>query len=159
MPTRDVTKWLTLGMLLVTAPVPQAAQAQPYVQTFTVATAAEVVATITAACMRCDWGSAGREAVVLELAVDGAYSQHVVLTRSETAAYRVMLGMLPAGTHRLSISRDARRSADAAGDASISDVAIRRVAPDTEEFQWLSRAPFLRARPGALERFSDTPLL
>jgi hypothetical protein len=125
----------------------------------TLPTAADVIATITAECARCDWATHGREAVLLELHVDDAYSQHVVLTRSQRASYRVMLGRRSAGAHRLSIRRDDRRWAPDSGDATIGTVDIEAVSEESEGYQWLSRAPFLRARPGSIERFSDVPLV
>ncbi|HJW75847.1 MAG TPA: hypothetical protein VJ787_09290, partial [Thermoleophilia bacterium] len=71
----------------------------------------EAVAVITAACERCDWGAKGREAAVLALSVDGAHSQHLVLTRGTSGDYRVLLGALANGEHRLALALDARRSA------------------------------------------------
>src|SRR6187402_1390180 len=53
---------------------------------------AEVIATIAASCEGCDWGRAGREAAVLRLSIDGAYSQHLSLARGVASAdYPVML--------------------------------------------------------------------
>ena len=120
----------------------------------------EAVATITAGCARCDWGVEGREAAVLILSVDGRYSQHLVLTRGEgPAKYSVMLGDLAAGPHRLRIDRDAQRSASGAGAVTIGQASVRTVSRTSPEYEWLSRAPILRARPGTVERFSDMPLV
>jgi len=119
----------------------------------------EAVATITAGCARCDWGAAGREAVALKLSVDGTYSQHLLLTRGEAPAeYRVMLGSLKAGPHRLTFERDAARSARDAGPVSFGTIAVQSSGPGAPEYPWLSRAPILHARPGTVERFSDVPL-
>jgi hypothetical protein len=127
---------------------------------FTLTEEAEVVASITAGCARCDWGEAGREAAVLELSVDGTYSQHLILFRGETAVpYRVMLGRLSAGEHHLRIVRDEARSAKGAGEATIGRVVFETFSSRAPEYAWLSRAPVLRARPGTVERFSDAPLL
>jgi len=127
---------------------------------FTLTRDAEVVASITAGCARCDWGVAGREAVALTLSVDGAYSQHLLLTRGEKpATYRVMLGLLRAGTHHLQIERDAKWSAAGAGPVALASIDVQSFAADAPEFPWLSRAPVLRARPGSVEKFSDAPLV
>lgn len=127
---------------------------------FTVARDGEAVAAITAACAECDWGVEGREAAVLSISVDGAYSQHLLLTRGAAPAeYRVMLGALRAGTHRLRIDRDAARSATGAGEVTIGRVDVQVFPPDAPEYAWLSRAPILRARPGTVEHFSDAPLV
>jgi hypothetical protein len=125
---------------------------------FVVDAPAEVVATITATCARCDWAVRGREAVLLELTLDGAYSQHVALVRGGRAQYRVLLGRLDRGAHTLIVRRDAARSAKDAGDATIS-VDFKPIVETDQEFAWIAGAPFLRARPGTVERFSDFPLL
>src|SRR6478672_11069951 len=127
---------------------------------FSVQSTSEVVATITASCERCDWSVPGREAVVLQLSVDGRYSQHLVLTRGADASeYRVQLGTLPPGAHQLSVAPDAARSAGDAGEVHIHRVEFAAFDDHQPEFFWLSHAPILRARPGSLERFSDIPLL
>lgn len=127
---------------------------------FTLAAPGEAVATITAGCGRCDWGAAGREAAALRVLVNGEYSQHLLLVRGETAApYRIMLGSLPAGDHRLTLEYDAARSAAGAGAARIARVDVAAFAEGSPEHAWLSQAPFLYARPGTVERFSDVPIL
>jgi len=164
----SITAWQQAGkfgaaavlaaFVLGTAP-PLAAQA-PADRAFTLKEDGEVVATIAAGCAGCDWGEAGREAAVLELSVDGTYSQHLILSRGEAPVpYRVMLGRLTAGEHRLRIVRDEARSARGAGAATIARVAFDTFSSRAPEYAWLSRAPVLRARPGTVERFSDAPLL
>lgn len=129
-------------------------------QTIDVTAPGEAVATITAGCERCDWGAQGREAAVLRLTLDGVYSQHVLLSRGERLVdYAVLLGPLARGTHRLLIERDGERSAKSAGAATIANVSVRIHPADSAEHGWLSRAPFLHARPGTVEQFSDVPLL
>jgi hypothetical protein len=127
---------------------------------FSLLSTSEVIATIAASCERCDWSVPGREAVVLQLSVDGRYSQHLVLTRGAVASeYRVQLGTLPRGSHQLSIAPDAARSAGDAGEVHIDRVQFAAFDDQQPEFFWLSHAPILRARPGTLERFSDIPLV
>ena len=114
---------------------------------FRIAMAGEAVATITAGCAECDWGTAGREAVVARVSVDGVYSQHLLITRGAApAAYPVML----AGVER---------SSKAAGALTVQAVDVRAYAKGSAEQAWLATAPFLYARPGTVERFSDVPLL
>ena len=149
---------LTLAILLALSGQPSAPLRVE--RDFTVAATSEVVATISASCERCDWGVEGREAALLEIKVDGRYSQHLALTRGGAAAeYAVMLGTLAPGTHRLSIARDEKRSAAGAGAAPILRVDVRAFDERSPEFAWLSRAPILRARPGTVEKFSDFPLV
>lgn len=127
---------------------------------FEVTNPGEAVAAIVAGCDRCDWGKPGREAVVMKLSVDGGYSQHLLLTRGAMPAeYRVMLGPLAAGPHRLTLERDAARSAKGAGDVTIRSMDVQSYGPSAPEYAWLNRAPILHARPGTVERFSDVPLM
>src|SRR5262245_54597373 len=128
-------------------------------ESFDVVAPAEVVATITATCARCDWAVRGREAVLVELTLDGAYSQHVALIRSGPAQYRVLLGRLARGAHTLAIRRDLARSANDAGEAKIDSVDFKPIVESDQEFAIVSSAPYLRARPGTVEKFSDFPLL
>jgi len=120
---------------------------------------AEVVATVSAACHGCDWGRRGHEAAALELRVDGRYSQHLLLTRGEgPAAYRVALGRLTAGPHRLQAVHDLRRSARHARDAEIRELAVVAFDPTTREGRELAHAPVLEARPNSVAKFTDVPL-
>ena len=129
-------------------------------RTIEAATAGEAVATMSAGCRGCDWGVAGREAVALKLSVDGTYSQHLLLTRGESAAdYEMMLGHLSAGTHRLTIERDAQLSAKDAGEVLVKAVNVRIIDRRSPLYHSFASAPILHARPGSLERFSDVPLL
>jgi hypothetical protein len=126
--------------------------------TFRASATGEAVATITASCRDCDWGTAGREAVVLELQLDGRYSQHLFLTRTGLAEYRVLLGPVSAGSHTLAFPRDPRLSAPGAR-AEVTAVSIEVVPDGTPEHLVLSHAPILHARPDTIGRFSDVPLL
>jgi hypothetical protein len=139
--------------LLLSAPPPL------HEHSFHVDRTAEAVATVTASCERCDWGSKGREAAVLTLAVDGVLSQHLVLFRGEPAGYRVLLGPLGEGPHRLTIARDAKRSAPGAGRVRVEGVAIETIGEGEPGYEALAHAPFLHTRPDSLDRFSDLPLV
>jgi hypothetical protein len=119
----------------------------------------EVVATVTASCEGCDWGVKGREAAVLALAVDGVPSQHLVLFRGSPAEYRVLLGPLGEGPHRLTIARDAQRSAPGAGAVQVREVAVETLGAGEAGYEAVAHAPILHTRPGSLDRFSDLPLL
>jgi len=127
---------------------------------FTLASEGEAVATITAGCAACDWGISGQEAVVAQISIDGHYSQHLIITRGEASApYRIMLGSLTAGEHHLTIERDTARSSKGAGALKVQSVDVRAFAKGSPEQEWLANAPFIYARPGTVERFSDVPLL
>jgi len=139
--------------LLLSAPLPLREHA------FRLDREAEAVATVTASCERCDWGARGREAAVLALDVDGVPSQHLVLFRGATAEYRVLLGPLGVGPHRLTIAHDARRSARGAGVVRVEGVTIETVGDGEAGYDAIAHAPILHTRPGSLGRFSDVPLL
>jgi hypothetical protein len=126
---------------------------------FTAPADGEAVAIVRASC-ECDWGETGREAVVLQVSLDGAYSQHVVLLRGrEPADYRVALGRVTAGPHRLTFARDRNLTAANAGSVSIVGVQAR-VAPDNAaDALALSMAPIVYARADTVGRFSDVPIL
>src|SRR5262249_14439109 len=127
---------------------------------FDAKTHAEAIATIVAHCDACDWGTPGRETVLLEVTLDGAYSQHVALMRGPAAAsYKVLLGDVTAGHHEVGVVQDRVRSAPRAGRAHVTAIDVQTVAPDSRHYDWISRAPVLRARPGTVEQFSDFPLL
>src|SRR3954462_14884793 len=90
-------------------------------QAFTDAAAGEAVAVISASCARCDWGVEGREAAALRVSLDGQYSQHVVLARGERQSdYRITLGHVSAGRHRLDISLDSSLSAKDIGEVNVA---------------------------------------
>jgi hypothetical protein len=127
---------------------------------FEVVRAGEAVATVAAGCARCDWGVPGREAVLLEVSVDGRYSQHLALTRGAAVVdYPIVLGALERGKHRLTVARDGTRSAPQAGPVTFGRVDVHVYEPGGPEYGWISRAPILRARPGTVEKFSDFPLV
>jgi hypothetical protein len=121
--------------------------------------AGEAVLSLEAGCEACDWGVRGREAAVLVVEVDGAYSQHVVLFRGALAEYRLLLGPLGAGEHRLVVTRDRERSAPGAGAVSVTRAEVEAIGPDDARYPVVADAPVLHARRGSIERFSDVPLL
>jgi hypothetical protein len=129
------------------------------VHSFRLEHGAEAVAVVSAGCERCDWGEPGREAAVLELSLDGALQQHLVLTHGARGDYRVLLGALPAGEHRLALALDARRSARGLGAVRVEGVAVEAVAEGEADHERLAHAPIVHTRKGTLDRFSDVPLV
>lgn len=128
-------------------------------RTFHVEHAGEAVAVVRASCERCDWGVRDREAAVLALALDGRLSQHLVLPRGGRTEHRILLGALAAGDHRLALALDERRSARGVGAVRVEGVDVETVAPGEPGHEALAHAPIVHTRPGALERFSDVPLV
>ena len=128
-------------------------------QAFRLEREAEAVAVVAVSCERCDWGEKGREAAVLALSLDGRPSQHLALTRGVRGEYRVLLGALASGEHRLSVALDARRSARHVGTVRVERLDVESTAPGEPGYEELAHAPILHTRPGSLDRFSDVPLL
>jgi hypothetical protein len=121
----------------------------------------EAFVTIRAACAGCDWGEPGRESVALRILLDGKYSQHLQLVRGGVIAdYRIALGHVTKGLHRLTIDRDPALTAPRAGAATIdaSDFTFYFAGQSTD-YVALSMAPILYARDNTVGRFTDLPLL
>src|SRR3954468_3173312 len=73
---------------------------------FTIASAGEAVAEISASAPGASWDKAGAEASLATLAVDGAYNQDVMLYMgAQPWTYRVFLGPMTAGRHSLTLTR------------------------------------------------------
>jgi hypothetical protein len=142
------------------APLPQAPE--HFERTFTSAEAGEAIVTVRASCTGCDWGETGRESVALRVSVDGKYAQHLQLVRGSAAAdYRIALGPVTKGLHRLALDRDSALSASGAGAATVdvpqNDITI--LPPGGPGYTALSMAPILYARPNTVGKFTDLPLL
>jgi hypothetical protein len=147
---------LLLAVALAAAP----ASTDTLTHTFDAPAAGEAVATIRAGCARCDWGEAGREAAALRIAIDGRYSQHLVLARGDKPAdYRITLGAVSAGRHTLAITRDAALSAKDAGAATIAVDEVTVLAGGGDEALAQAMAPILHARANTVGRFTDLPIL
>jgi hypothetical protein len=144
---------------LLAWPAPIAAQ-DHYERGF-MADEGEAFATIRAACAGCDWGAAGRESVALKIALDGNYSQHLQLVRGDASAdYRVALGHLAKGLHRLTIDRDPALTAPHAGAATIDVSDFTYYFPGrSTDYTALSLAPIVYARENTIGKFTDLPLL
>ena len=122
---------------------------------------AEAVATITVSCAMCAWDTAGREAVVLSLTLDGRYVQHLPIVRTGRADYSVMLGRVEPGRHTLVLTEDAGLTAAGlrGGDhAVVEEIAVTQVAEGASDYSALSLAPLVYARPDTVGRFTDVPV-
>ena len=144
---------LALGLAGASAPVLRQ-------ETFEIARPSEAVAVLTAGCAGCSWAEKGREAAALVLSVDGRYSQHLLLGRGETPAeYRVALGPLAAGPHRLEVALDRKAGARDVRAASVERIEIVAVSEGDPDHDALAYAPILHARPNTIGRFTDLPVL
>ena len=105
-----------------------------------------------------DWSKKGAEAAVLTVFVDGNFWADVVLFRGETLhPYRVALGPVEAGEHRIAVTFSPDKSAAAAGGAMVKSARIELLPPGDPGYPVLAHSPVIFGRPGA--RFTDIPLL
>ena len=151
---------LPIRYVLLILLVPSFAIAADHAEiTFKTSAAAETVAEITLSAPGAAWDKPGSEGAVATLSVDGQYNQDVLVVRgSEPAKFKVFLGPLPAGDHRLSIQRNAQYSAAHAG-LEIADLRAYASTATGDEARALAHAPILFARVDTIGRFSDAPLL
>ena len=152
--------WLAALVTSLLASAVAAPQSDRYAREFVAAAPGEAIAVVVAGCAGCDWGETGREAAALRVMVDGKYSQHILLARGEAASeYRLSLGTLAAGRHRLTVERDATLSAAGAGPATIDVQDVLIVPHDaSDDALAMSMAPILYARPDTVGKFTDLPL-
>jgi hypothetical protein len=112
------------------------------------------------------WARQGAEAAALSVSVDGAQNQDLLLwAGDEVFHYRVMLGRLRKGRHRVSVSLNLPRSAAGAQTAEVKSLHALPLAPPnlsatTKEDQLaLAHSPVLYARANTIDHFTDIPLL
>ncbi|MFL6255503.1 MAG: hypothetical protein ACJ74T_10865, partial [Pyrinomonadaceae bacterium] len=125
----------------------------------------EVALEIEARSPGASWARKGAEAAALVVTVDGAYNQNVLLWAGDSFhVYRVMLGRLPKGSHKISVALDEARSAAGARRAEVKS--LRTLTPsisitsDPDEHGFaLAHAPVLYARANTIDHFTDIPLL
>ena len=105
------------------------------------------------------WREPRAEAAVLRIEVDGRYSQHVTLFRGAVEhEYRLLLGRLAAGEHRVRARLDRRLSSPGARGFHAS-FEVEPFVAESPEYEAIRRAPVLTARPNTLGRATDVPLL
>jgi hypothetical protein len=154
----------TLRPLLLTIAVASLStrtDAASYEHRFNAAQPAEILATVTVRCERCAWDVVGREAVMLTVTLDGRYVQHLPVVRAGRAEYKLLIGYANAGAHTLSIDEDAKLTAHELrdGHAVVESVAIQQLTLTSTDYEAVSLAPILHARPDTIGRFTDAPVL
>jgi hypothetical protein len=129
--------------------------------TFTAPADAELIARITVDCDACAWDKAGSEAVVLAITLDDRAPVHLPVFRSGNAEYRVLLGRIGPGRHTATVIEEPNlTAASLRGRAAASyAIAVDQVPATAPDYQALSFAPFVHARPDTVGRFTDVPLL
>lgn len=129
-------------------------------KTFRVETEAEVFLDLTASAPHTSWGDVGSEAAVARVFVNDRYNQDIFLfAGARDFSYQVLLGHFRPGGHELRVDFNRKRSASKATTIEIQDAKISFVNRASPEYQALSLAPIVAARPNTIDRFSDIPLL
>lgn len=147
------------------APVAPRTAAPLAVETVELPNDREVAVEIEARSPGASWARKGSEAAALVVLVDGAYNQDVLLWAGDGFyKYRLLLGRLPKGKHRVSVALNEARSAVGAGRAEVKSlraslpVGLGSANPGEHEFA-IAHAPVLYARPNTIDHFTDIPLL
>jgi hypothetical protein len=129
-------------------------------KTFRLEREAEVLLDLTAAAPQTSWAVTGSEAAVATVLIDGRYNQDIILfAGARSFTYHVLLGHYSPGEHSLKIEFNRKQSATKASTIDIKDAKVSTVNRDQLEYQALSLAPIVCARPNTIGRFSDIPLL
>jgi len=114
--------------------------------TFRVAKQSEVVAEVEMRAPGTDWAIPGHEAKLATILIDGREQQQIMLyAGAEQFTYRIFLGSIAPGEHRLDISADG------------VEVAGIRVHDDSSDV--VTNAPILYARANTVGEFTDLPLV
>jgi hypothetical protein len=121
----------------------------------------EVIARITVECSKCDWSTAGSEAAVLAVSLDDRQPVHVPVTSSGKTEYRVLLGSVTSGSHRVAVEQDPNLTATAlrAESATTWSIDVEQIPISASTDQAMALAPFVYARQDTVGKFNDVPLL
>lgn len=112
------------------------------------------------------WALEGKEAAALVISVDGIYNQDLLLwAGDELFQYRVMLGRLTKGKHKVSVALNRARSAAGAQLAEVKSLrplplaSANRSVATAEDLLALAHSPVLYARANTIDHFTDIPLV
>src|SRR3954454_11806571 len=120
--------------------------------TFEAREPAEVVAQAELLSPGADWAVQGKEAAVARVELDGAIQQQIVLYGgSVPTKYRIFLGEVSAGKHRIKVTRDNEQSAPGTA-LDILGVQFRQYTKTSPEYAALAHAPVLYARKNTIGR-------
>ena len=120
---------------------------------------AEVVAEFELSVPGADWGRQGREAVLAAVTIDEGAPQHIMtFAGADRYRYRVFLGELAAGAHKVRIDKHPDYSARGLL-LQVHGVTFRQYKLGDAEYAVMANAPVLYARPNTIGKFTDIPLL
>jgi hypothetical protein len=127
---------------------------------FVLGAPAEVVLGIRASAPGSDWGVDGREAPVVTVTVDGEYVEDIVLVGGEeTLDYRVLLGPVTEGQHRLCVLLNEELSSPGARQVEIAGVTMAEYRPGDDLYDVVAHAPFIYYRRWSVDRSTDVPMV
>ena len=126
---------------------------------FRTAAGTESVVSVTASSPGTRWDKPGAEAAIASVYLDGHYNQDIAVDRGSTpTTYRIFLGPLTAGEHRLAVERNNQWSAPHA-PLEVQKIVVTSASSSDREYTALAHAPILFARADTVGHFSDIPLL
>jgi hypothetical protein len=99
--------------------------------------------------------------VVVSLAVDGRYVQHLPIVRTGRADYRIMLGQVEPGRHTLLIDEDAELTSSELrrhSRATVETIAFQLITASERDYAAISLAPIVYARPDTVGKYTDVPV-
>lgn len=151
------TLWLTALLTVLLAQ----ASAQTLLETkFAAQLESEATLDLIASVPSASWEKAGSEAATVSIFVDGQKHQDAILfAGAKPFTYRLLLGRVSPGEHKLRIELNRQQSAASLTTVSISDAKVTLLPRSHHEFQMIAHAPILFARPDTIGKFSDVPLL
>lgn len=119
---------------------------------------------LTARAPGASWARTGAEASAITIEVDGDHNQDLLLwAGNRPFNYRLMLGRLSAGEHRVTLRLNNSRSASGAQSAIVLSLRMfpleRNAHHTTDDLLALANSPVLSQRPNTIDRYSDVPLL
>lgn len=158
---RLVLHALFLQATLLLAALPTVGVAQTLLEKkFSAPAESEALLDLTASALGTSWRARGAEAAVVKIYLDGQYHQDVILfAGAREFTYQLMLGRVEPGEHSLRVEFNRKQSAAKAASVKISDAKVATIDSKHPEYQAISRAPIIYARPDTIGKFSDIPLL
>jgi hypothetical protein len=115
-------------------------------QSFTASAPGEALMSVTASAPGVSWQQAGAESAVASLAVDGRYVTDLVVPSADPLPRSLALGPVSAGTHTLSVTFAADRSAAPATALRLDGIEVRVLGSADPGFVAASHAPVLIGR-------------
>lgn len=116
---------------------------------------------INASAQNTSWEIKDSESAVLTIFLDGKYHQDIFLFKGkENFNYKVVLGKLALGKHKLTIFLNRNLSAQKIGKVKLNKWQVKAIETNsTDDEIAQAHSPFFYARPDTIGKFSDIPIL